>query len=47
MQDLQLDFSEDDERITGREYSESAMQPIFSTGKAIRGKNEVSVSYVS
>ena len=43
IQDFYLDLTEDGQRITPRDYLESALQPIPGSGKAIASKNEVSV----
>lgn len=43
IQDFYLDLTEDGQRITPRDYLESALQPIPGSGKAIASKNDVSV----
>ena len=41
LQDFYLDLSDEDKRISPRDYLESALQPIPGQGKSIGAKNEV------
>lgn len=41
LRDFYLDLSEEDKRISPRDYLESALQPISGDGKAIAAKNEI------
>jgi hypothetical protein len=41
VQDFYLDLTEDGQRITARDYLESALEPAPGTGKAIIAKNQV------
>ncbi|KAI5066016.1 hypothetical protein GOP47_0018640 [Adiantum capillus-veneris] len=41
LRDFYLDLTEEDKRISPRDYLESALQPIAGDGKAIAAKNEI------
>ena len=41
LQDFYLDLSDEDKRISPRDYLEAALQPIPGQGKSIGAKNEV------
>ena len=43
LQDFYLDLTEDNRKITPRDYLELALRPVQGGGKDVSAKNEVSV----